>query len=306
MPRGGWMLSLLYIFTVCLTTNTYANCELFRSDYHTEATYVFPQDVNPIYEMRTWDSGILFNQDNKDVFLKNGFFEKKDDSYGAYDEYSLKDAEIKQYSSFLKRKFTFIRLKENVLGIPSEKLVYIDLKNRKLESISAVRLNPVKEVYEESSKGLPKDVLKELKRVVELKKIKYINNQVIKNKGVPVEWIQQLLGFKKWKLIQVKMRFPIKEMKALKNDEVAKQIHFWFSFLTMDDKDFWYIANSTNDPCAGLPSESESGWQYHPSTLKTFYGIDLKKADDELIYSFGEEDKLYYLKFKKHMIVIPN
>lgn len=302
------MKKILLILLASFHLEAMANCELLSWRFHTEGVYNFPDK----YDMRLFqtgmrDGGVLFIGDLESDLKKNGFFEKKNGRTGLLNNQSLEGAQVSTHES-VRGKLTFLRLKEELNGFPSEPLAFISFKDRSIIT-TGEKFTPEVELPPQEVKNIPNDLLRSLKKTVS-KNLNIVEEDIDYVNGKPVKWKSQKLGEKGWKLVQVLTRFPTKNKVQLHSREIIA-VDAWIAFLTYDDQNYWYIGNSSGEPCgASIGAQtiniSPEGAAEIGRTLAPLYGHRINGKPDELIYSFGDPNIVYYLKFNEMMVIVVN
>lgn len=303
------MKKFLFLLSACLNLDALANCELSNWRFHTEGVYKFPEK----YDLRTYqtgirDGGMLFIGDIESDLKKNGFFEKKNGKTGMLNNQSLEGANISSHQS-VRGRLTFLSLKDELNGLPSEPMALVNFQERTILT-SGEKYLPESELPSLDVKNISKDLLGELNKTISNKNFKVIDDDVDYVNGKPTLWRTQKLGEKNWKLVQVLTRFPLTK-KVQFNSKDVTAIDVWIAFLTMDDKNYWYIGNSSGSPCGkNIAAETSKinteGIPEIGNTLTPLYGHRINGKPDELIYSFGDQNIVYYLKFKEMMVIVIN
>lgn len=306
--------SWLVLFTAFSST-VFANCELYSWRFHTEAVYEFPK-TNPvkIVQASMRDGGILFLSDLSDFFKTNSFINKKEKKSGTINKKSLENAELSNYKS-VRGGLTFLKLKEEMDWLPSEPLAFINAKER---SITTAGVKYYPDVKDEilSSDFIPPKLNSSLREVLSRKNFKIVENPIEYTQGKAIQVLSRKLGEKNWKLVQVLTRFELKAPAKIHLSEQgkpqeAKAMQAWIAFLTMDDSSYWYIGNSSGNACGNsLTSETRSlskeGIADIGERLNPNYGYRFDGNSSELIYSLGDPNIVYYLKYNELMVVVVN
>jgi hypothetical protein len=307
------MRGIIFFFVWITSFLASANCELLSWRFHTEGVYKFPSK----YEMRTYqtnmrDGGILFLKDIQEELKKNKFFEKINGTFGTINNISLEGAIVSTHDS-VKGKVTFLKTKDELNALPSEPMALVNLKERSIIT-SGENYLPEKEMTFLDDKNIPVELLDTLKKRITNKNFKVVNDKVDYANGKALRWNSQKLGEKNWKLVQVLTRFPVQvksKVSISHNNSKEAEISFidvWIAFLTIDDKVFWYIGNSSGSQCgksiiAEHTSVTPDGAAVIGQQLKPHYGHHINGKNDELIYSFGDKNIIYYLKFNELMAI---
>ncbi|MFA6238104.1 MAG: hypothetical protein WC635_12295 [Bacteriovorax sp.] len=310
------MRRILFILVASWSLEAGANCELSSWRFHTEGVYKFPDNHDlQIYQTSMRNGGVLFIADIEPVLKKNNFFEKKNGKTGMMNNQSLEGAKVSSHES-VRGQLTFLSLKEDLSGLPSEPLALINFKERTI-LISGEKYLPESELPIEDAKSIPQELLTTLNKTISKKKFKIVEDEVNYTLGKVIKWKTQKLGEKNWKLVQVLTRFSLaNKIQIHSREENYKKVDIsaidvWIAFLTIDDKYYWYIGNSSGSPCgesiqAETSKISKEGIAEIGSTLFPLYGQRINGKPDELIYSFGDQNIVYYLKFNEMMVIVVN
>lgn len=302
---------LLILFLIKL--ETYANCELEERRFHTEAEYSFPENQDfKIYKGMSYDGGLLFLENALMDLTLGDFLVIKDGKYATLNNESIEG--VKHFTlESVRGPLPFLRFKKDLNGLPKEPLVFIDTKSRKMTT-TGDKYFPEKEIVQNDKASVTHELSDSLKKVITKPSFKIVEEKVNYSAGKIIQVKSHKLGLGNWKLVQVLTRFPLpKKLVTQKwgsgpNLDVVS-IDAWVAFLSIDDKKFWYIGNSSGEPCGNsisfeLVDIDKEGNALIGSSLEPKYGLNYLGNEDELIYSFGDSNIVYFLKFNKLMVVI--
>lgn len=312
---------LLAVVMVLASFNVHANCELLNWRFHTIAVYGAPASLGLTFEsIQKRDGGLLFLDNTKSELEQKKYLQKIDGKYGSLkvgaNTVSLDGAILKNYPS-VRGDLTYLKTKDFISGFPSESIAILDSKIRQI-SIAGEHYLPLASTQKKASDPLPGNLAKIFKTTVTDKSFTVVSDVTDYSKGESTEWMSQRLGEKDWELVQIKMKLKLlKEIpwtgRYGSEPERAKinTVHIWLAFLTNNGNDFWYIGNSSGDPCGtDLKSSVRGAIENGSATIGNFlepkYGLRISNSEKNLVYSFGDADIVYYLNFGKDMVVISN
>lgn len=266
------------------------------------------------------DGGLLFMSNKKSELEQKKYTQKIDGKLGslkiAANTFSLEGATLKNYPS-VRGDLTYLKTKDFISGSPSESIAILDPKLRVI-SLTDEPYLPLPSLSKKSTDPLPGNLAKVFKSTVMDKSFNVVSDITDYSNGEAGEWIHQKLGEKDWALAQIKMKLVLPKAVPWKGrygtkSESAKidTIYIWLAFLTHNGKDFWYIGNSSGDPCgtdlkSSVQSTIENGAATIGNILEPKYGFRISNSEKNLVYSFGDPDIVYYLNFGKDMVVISN
>ncbi len=306
------MRHLFFAFLFLLSSKVWSNCELMNWRFHTEAVYK-TTDNRPlkVVQAQMRDGGILFIDDLTDYFKSNAFLENKNSSFGSLNKMSLERATMTSHKS-TRGQLTFLKLKDELAWLPAEPLALINSKERTITTTGEKYFPEAKE-ENISSEAIPAKLIASLNSILKKKSLKIVDEVSDYSNGKFVKAIAQKIGEKSWKLVQVQVKFDLKKPLKIPNpyNVDIKGMTAWIAFLTLDDSSYWYIGNSSGNPCGDTltyeaRNVSKDGVVEVGGKLTANYGYRFAGKNDELVYSFGDPDVIYYLVFNELMLVVVN